>query len=200
LITWTQTTNDPLSELALKWTTDKIKWYTSFYHDLLNSRRETARKVMELGIGYPDVMWGPQIWTAWPVAPYITGASVRMWEEYFPEAQVYALDINKEILFNEGRIQSHWFDQSKAETYPLEQIGCDFDFIVDDGSHRWEDQLLALHTLAPLTSLYVIEDTGYMPHEEAEAKAKALPYKTEFVAFENKRLPGDRGSCMVVWP
>jgi hypothetical protein len=199
LTKWETTTDDELSQLALKWTTDKIKWYTGFYHSLLNGKRD-AKKVLEIGIGYPAVMWSPETWY-WPIQPYITGASVRMWEEYFPQAQVYALDINREILINEGRIQSYWFDQSDITTYPIEQIGTGFDFIVEDGSHKRDHQMTALMAFVPLLApggIYIAEDCGYMNHDELVQLCREIPYDTQLVEFHNTRLQGNFAACVVV--
>lgn len=172
---WTCTFDDELSQLAIKHGTDKLKWYTSFYHELLKDRR-AAQKVMELGIG--------------------TGASLRMWREYFPEAQIYGLDRN--VIPIPG-VTTMRFEQSDPETYPLL---CDFDFIVEDASHQPADQLTAMLELAPRTKLYVIEDTGYMEHEELLRFAANIPYPYEVVEFVNPELQnmGDRGSCIVVRP
>ena len=145
-------------------------------------------------------MWGPHNWY-WPIKPYITGASARMWEEYFPQANIYALDINKEILFNEGRIRSLWFDQSDPRTYPLEALGQDFDVIVEDGSHRKDHQLTALKTLVPLLApggIYIAEDCGYMSHTELEQFCAEIPYETELVEFKSRWLPNDFAACVVI--
>lgn len=196
---WETTTDDELSALAEKWTTDKIKWYTSFYHSLLKDRRD-AKKVLELGIGYPDVMWSPQTWY-WPIKPYITGASLRMWGEYFPEATVYALDCNPNVLINEGRIKSFWCNQADPKSYPLKELGTEFDFIVEDGSHVPWHQLEAIKVLVPLLrpgGIYIAEDTGYMsPNEMSDFSAK-IPYQHEVVEFSNPRLQGDYASCVVI--
>ena len=192
ITSWTCTFDDPLSQLAAKYGTDKLKWYTSFYHELLKDRRD-AKKILELGIGSPDCM--PE--------GYKTGASLRMWEEYFPQATIYGLDHSCGTLINEGRIKSFFFQQSYENTYPLQELGTGFDLIVDDASHKWYDQLKALGILSPLTSLYIIEDTGYMTHNEARTNTRFLNKWTnaEFVPFWNPNLPaGDRGSCIVVWP
>ena len=198
---WECRFDDELSKLAEKWTTDKIKWYTSFYHSLLKDRRD-AKKVLEVGIGHPGCMWSPESWY-WPIKPYITGASIRMWEEYFPEATVYALDCRKDILINEGRIKSFWCDQAAASSYPLEALGNNFDFIVEDGSHFPGHQLTAIRMLVPLLrpgGIYIAEDTGYMDEEELREFCSRIPYSYETVEFHNSKIEGDRASCVVIRP
>ena len=178
---WECRFDDPLSQLAAKHGTDKLKWYTGFYHSLLKDRRN-AKKVMELGI--------------------LNGASLRMWRDYFPLAIVYGLDHDKNALIQENRIYSLWFEQSEVGTYPF---GNDYDFIVEDASHQWNHQMTALLALAPILApggIYIMEDTGYMPIEEVERKASEIPYPYEVVEFINPELQrmGDRGSCIVVRP
>src|SRR4029077_13951854 len=108
-----------LCALAEKYGTDKRPepkghGYTHFYHSLFSERRESVKKVLEIGI---DV-----------------GASLRMWEEYFPNATIYAIDADEARLINEGRIKSLQCDQS--DTKRLRDIalvlGGGFDFIIDD--------------------------------------------------------------------
>jgi len=124
-----------------------------------------------------------------------------MWEEYFPEAEVYAMDIKPDILINEGRIKSFWFDQSDARTYPLEQLGSNFDFIVEDGSHNREHQLVALKTLVPLLApggIYIAEDCGYMDHDTLVQFCRDIPWPSELVEFKSRWLPREFAACVVI--
>ena len=34
------------------------------------------------------------------------GASLKMWEDFFPNASIFAADIDKDVLINKGRIKS----------------------------------------------------------------------------------------------
>jgi len=138
---------DLLSQLALKYGTDKcpqIKHpYTPFYYGLLKEKRESIKKVLEIGIA--------------------TGASLQMWQEFFPNAQIYGIDTNPEALFNDKRIKSYLYDQTKESDLLelIRNIGPDLDLIVDDGSHRRVDQIFTCQTLMPLVKkdvIYIIED------------------------------------------
>lgn len=147
--------NTPLCDLALKWGTDKAgsHEYTEFYYDLFKDKREGVKKVLEIGIGRPESMW----------KGYRTGASLYMWQEFFHNAEIYALDIVKEILINEGRIHSFYCDQSNEESLKeaLRLVGNDFDLILDDGSHVPRHQILTAQILSPALSkdgVYIIED------------------------------------------
>lgn len=160
--------NTPLCDLARKYETDKGGWhlrygggdsdtchnYTPTYHLLLNSSRERTNRVLEIGVN--------------------AGSSLRMWRDYFPNANVYGLDIRKEVLFEEPRISCFFADQSNARSLEgaMEaiqlcegQIGpVQFDLIVDDGSHEYDHQIVSMLTLLPYikdTGFYIIEDMAY---------------------------------------
>lgn len=144
-----------LCRLAQKYGTDKVH-YTPFYSLLLESRRLSTQRVLEIGIGSPEAMKH--------VAGYKPGASLRMWEEYFPHAEIYGMDIDPRVIFSEGRIQTYQAHQGVPLQYAsfVEHAG-PFNLIVDDGSHNVSDQYVTaatlLHRLAP-GGLYIIEDVN----------------------------------------
>src|SRR5262245_22315577 len=84
----------PLCELARKFKTDKLDphHYTQEYHRLLSGRRATVRKVLEIGV------W--------------KGRSLRMWEEFFPHARIYGVDVDPKRVFSAGRIACFECDQA----------------------------------------------------------------------------------------
>ena len=147
-----------LCELADKYTTDKggrstvyggvpgdtCHAYTPAYHAMLGDRRGDVRRVLEVGVN--------------------AGSSLRMWEEYFPQAEVIGLDIRPEVLFTAGRIRCYRADQGSRESLlaAVDQAGGGlFDLMIDDGSHQDAHQILTAETLLPYLApggLYVIED------------------------------------------
>ena len=153
-----------LKALAKKWGTDKALYYCDFYDELLTDRRESVRKVLEFGIGDPKTMLASV--ARMNQRSYITGASLQMWEEYFPHASIFGLDYNQNILINRGRIQSYYCDQGDPDCYKTiyPMLGKNFDLVIDDGSHLMIHQLLCLKMLFPLLKiggLYVIEDAPW---------------------------------------
>ena len=119
----------PLCKLAYKYSTDKcprIKHvYTPFYYDLLKDRKHTIKKVLEMGIGVKETM---------PYYPrYQTGASLRMWRDFFPNAMVYGADISPKALFEDERIKTYLCNEKKEEDIKelVEQTGPDIDLFVD---------------------------------------------------------------------
>ena len=151
----------PLCEIAYKHQTDKGEHhgYTPHYWELLKNSREKVTRVLEVGIGYAS-RHHPAYW------PF--GASLRMWEEFFPRAEIYGMDIAPEVLINKGRIKSFLGDQSNACSLmdTIQKIGGDFDLIVDDGSHMLEHQVLTAHVYLPFVrhgGFYIIEDVNEHP-------------------------------------
>ena len=172
-----------LCELGVAWGTDKhddIHFpengdLASFYHSLLKDRRDTTHKVLEVGIGTEEAMRHTG-------KSYTPGASLFMWEAYFPNAEIYALDIASEVLVNQGRIRSHLCDQGSIESLQsvLPFLGTGFDFIVDDGSHNPEHQVLTAKAFLPLLApggIYAIED---IPLAARGYVASSIPWKSEF--------------------
>lgn len=126
--------------------------YTPVYSDLFSKRRETVRNVLEIGVN--------------------NGVSLRLWEEYFPNAQIVGLDNGDNnpnfLSINTERITCYLADQSNpasllgALPYSLgHERRAKYDFIVDDGSHVLSHQIISLRTLLPFLEpegVYVVED------------------------------------------
>jgi hypothetical protein len=152
-----------LCELSVKYRSDKFDGgFTQFYDLILGSRKIT--KLLEIGIGTPKIMQH--------VPDYKAGASLRMWEEYFPDARIFGIDIDPAAMVNEGRIQSQEFDQQKkADLIAAAQwTGAGLDLVVDDGDHSPISQVLGAVTLMPFLSddgIYILEDVHH-PHEVSE--------------------------------
>lgn len=131
-----------LCQLAEKYGTDKLYHYTPFYDLLFRGIRGNVRAVLEIGVK--------------------DGASLRMWADYFPGAKIYGMDI-KPAPLNDDRIFAFFGDQSKeADLQHAGELG-PFDLIVDDGSHKANEQILGAVTLMPFVregGLYIIEDVN----------------------------------------
>lgn len=120
----------------------------SFVYDLLfRDRREKVELVLEIGV--------------------LKGASLYMWEKYFPKAFIYGIDLHTYDQYPDGkftdRIQVFRADQGEEEELleTMDKIGKKFDMISDDGSHETSDQIISLKTLWPFLKddgLYIIED------------------------------------------
>jgi hypothetical protein len=167
-----------LCELAKKYGTDKVTHrYTTHYHNALEAIRNRENepvKILEIGI------W--------------KGASLLMWEEYFPNGKIYGID-------NGHHASIRWdYDGHRIQTLKAEQTDRKalldfarefgpFDLIVDDGAHTQSAQQVSFGCLIPHVSLcgrYIIEDL-------------ATPYNWAKEGFTWGRiaLPGFRDSTLV---
>lgn len=181
----------PLCAIAKKHMTDKGEHhgYTPVYHGVLDERRNDIKRVLEVGIGYKNATYNAY----WPF-----GASLRMWEEWLPNAEIFGMDIHPEVFINEGRIKSSWTDQSSSIHLidSINKIGGKFDLIVDDGSHILEHQILTAHCYLPYLAeggMFIIEDVNKDPQEVAARLPKG--YKVR--AFKSRAEP-DHAYCLLV--
>ena len=110
--------------------------YTDYYSSLFDHARNDIKKIFECGIGTnnPDIPSSMGI-------EYEPGGSLKMWRDYFPNAEVYGADIDKNILFESERIQTFYVNQLEKDSIKKmwDNIGEDnFDVIIDDGLHTYD--------------------------------------------------------------
>lgn len=168
----------PLCRIAYKYGTDKcpqIKHsYTTIYYELFKDKTNRVKKILEFGIGHYKGMENQKTCHDPGLDRlYHRGASLYMWREFFPNADVYGADIVKEAVFDDERIQTFVCDErdEKQVKQLINKIGSDIDIVVDDASHKVNDQIKLAQTLLPLLrygATYVIEDVG---HSKKIAKA-----------------------------
>ena len=146
-----------LKRLGHKYATDKVTvhGFHVAYASHFQRLRKDKLKVLELGIGGEDYELG--------------GASLKMWEEYFPNSQIIGVDLYPKSELDGGRIQTIVGDASDPEFLAelVEKHG-PFDIVIDDASHKVHDTLVSLFGLIHAVNsggFYVIEDiqTSYWP-------------------------------------
>lgn len=135
-----------LDELALSAGTTKSSachYYTKVYEKFFEVLREKQIRFLEIGI--------------------YKGDSVKMWEQYFPNAELHFIDINLDKCehFSE-RSRYHLIDQSNITALQTfgNNVG-EFDIIIDDGGHTMVQQINSFKALFPFVKkggFYVIED------------------------------------------
>ena len=173
----------PLCKLAYKYKTDKCPQirhlYTLAYHKILKDNRKSIKKVLEMGIGAKKTM--PH------VKNYKVGASLYMWRDFFPNAQIYGADSYHSTMFEDERIKTFLCNEREKEELEslIKNTGSDIDLFIDDGSHRQEDQVFMCRTLMPLLDrgvMYIIEDIV-----DEQAIVEALPeYDCEIINIYSK--------------
>lgn len=135
--------------------------YTQYYHQLFEPMRYKNIKLLEIGIGTLDNQYPCNMNAV--NRKYQPGASLRGWRDYFPNAQIYGCDIDKNVLFTDDRIETFYVDQTSHDSL-WHQI-CNnnhvYDIIVDDGVHHFPTNFNVLKTIygkvAP-GGYYIIED------------------------------------------
>lgn len=149
---------DPLSELALKFGTDKYgsHYYTPHYYRNFKHLCGSQLKILEIGVGgYEDKQVGAE--------------SLKMWKEFFPNAQIVGVDIEDKRHLSEERITI--LKGSQVDLGFLDQVVQNhgpFDIIIDDGSHQNQHIITTFEHLFPTLAsegVYVVEDiqTAYWP-------------------------------------
>ena len=110
--------------------------FANIYALLFGSQRQEIFKVFEMGIGTKDLSLPSNMGSYGP-----SGASLRIWRDYFPNALIVGADIDKLILFQEERIKTYYVDQLSTDSIDelWQSIGeGDFDIVIDDGLHTVE--------------------------------------------------------------
>lgn len=160
-----------LTSLAQKYGSDKgsnqlknpYPWpphtYSTYYEALFGHCREKITKVFECGIGSSD-----QSVLSNMTSSGATGASLRMWRDYFPNAIIVGGDIDPKTIFFEDRIRSYVLDQTNPELINSfwQSVGEDqFDIIIDDGLHTYNAGITLFEnsfTKLKPDGVYIIED------------------------------------------
>jgi len=136
--------SNPIYDLGIKYATDKVTHheYHIMYDFFLQSLYNSKGSILEIGID--------------------SGKSLKMWQELFPNAFIYGMDINKD--YSGERFYVIKGDQSNiADLNRVKDTiqNTNIFFINDDGSHIPEHQLLTFNTLFPTLcegGVYIIED------------------------------------------
>lgn len=142
---WDQKTSW-LDRFAVHYGTDKAEsahGYTKYYEQHLDYLKNRPCTILEIGI--------------------LTGASLRMWHNYFVAAKIIGIDVSppinnlpqEQLIKNGGRIEVVLTDIKHYQ--PTEPL----DVVIDDGSHQAEDILIAFDLLWPAVKpggWYIIED------------------------------------------
>lgn len=137
-----------LAELADHSRTDKntTHSYLPLYDQLLSLRRETAKNVLEIGVQ--------------------DGGSIKMWHDYFPQAQVYGVDIMEKSKIwsdlRQDRITLYTQSDAYAQHFIENILGNKrYDVIVDDGPHTLASMLVVMTEYSRLLAddgILIIED------------------------------------------
>lgn len=140
-----------LIELVDNSRTDKntVHSYLDLYQKVLEKKKYTAKNVLEVGIHY--------------------GGSIKLWSEFFINANVYGLDIIPYYdIWNELKKNNRIILYSSTDAYNetffktnLLNKNIKFDFLIDDGPHSLESMVKFIHLYTQLMTddgILIIED------------------------------------------
>jgi len=147
-----------LLELVDNQRTDKNTYhsYLELYQTLLENKKESAKNILEIGIG--DHYQG-----------ITNGGSIKLWNDFFINANIYALDIlpidsvwdgiknnNKIILYTSIDAYNEEFVANEFLNKNIK-----FDFILDDGPHNLESMIKFIKLYSQVMAddgILIIED------------------------------------------
>ena len=133
-----------LDSIGHKFRTDKNSGFHNYlnkYDFFLNKFRDKEMNVLELGV--------------------YKGASIAMWEEYFPKATIYGVDINEECGAYGGDRKKILIEDLSHESRIKKLADIAPEIVIDDASHLWSHQIKALYGLLPCLpsgGVYILED------------------------------------------
>jgi len=138
-----------LTEIGKSFNTDKATYhnFTEFYDNYFNNLRNESFKVLEIGI--------------------FKGESLKMWKEYFPNSEIYGLDITNLKHLEEDRIFIEQADQTDIHRMNTVFPNTKFDIIIDDGGHSMYQQQLTL-----ISMLHRLKRGGYFIVEDLHTSLK----------------------------
>lgn len=166
--------------------------YTQIYSAFFSNARDKVSNLFELGIGSVN----PGI-SSHMKNIYKPGGSLRAWRDYFHNADIFAADIDKDILESEDRITKFYVDQTNKEVIENmwaspELANKQFDIIIDDGLHTFKANKIffenSYHKLDD-SGIFIIED---IPNAELDyfrnqlaAEARDLEFSTRLLQLKH---------------
>lgn len=156
--------------------------YTTIYSVIFGKLRDQPLRIFELGLGTNN----PELESTMG-ANGRPGASLRGWRELFPHALIYGADVDRDILYEENRINTFYCNQldkvaiQDLWSQPILQGG--MDILIEDGLHTFEGNKSfldgSLEQVRP-GGFYVIEDI----HQKEIAR-----WSSELETIYTKRFP-----------
>lgn len=173
--------------------------YTEKYESLFEPLRLSVRSVVECGIGTQD-----------PGVPCNMGAdgkpgaSLRVWRDYFPNAEIIGLDIDPRTMLSEERISTYVVDQTNPVSIAQfwAQSGLrDVDIMIDDGLHTFEaNRTLFEHSIQHMRpgGHYIIEDLSFQSLEAFRDVLASSPHWVEIVRLQRSGMAFSDNALVVI--
>ena len=162
--------------------------YSDFYSLLFDHCRDNFKNVLELGIGTNN----PNIESSMG-KEYSPGSSLKVWKEYFLNANIFGADIDKDILFQEERIKTFFVDQLDEISIKdmWKKIGfIKMDLIIDDGIHTLDGcKIFFDNSIEYLRDdgIYIIEDVDPIFLNELNNHLIKKKYTTKIIKLNSRK-------------
>jgi len=151
----------------------KISAHTITYSFLFNNLRQNVNSLLEIGVGTIADHTSPSTFRGilqyFP--EYKPGGSLRAWRDYFPNANIFGVDIAEDCKLDENRLKTFIFDSTDVQKCNQELDLLTFDVIIDDGAHDADSQAKTFknlfHRVRP-GGYYIIEDIGGVPGGQSD--------------------------------
>ncbi len=170
--------------------------YTTFYYSIFNRLSEKPLRVFELGLGTNNINLASNMGRDGR-----PGASLYGWQEFFPNAQIFGADIDRDILFNTDRIKTFYCDQTNPESIKTmwneTDLHSNFDIIIEDGLHTFNANVCffenSIHKLNP-GGYFIIEDIIYNEEDLFVNKIKEWENQYKDCSFKLLNIPSFRNN------
>lgn len=134
--------------------------YLDTYEKLFSNKKETAKNVLEIGIGSFKEK---------------NGGSIKLWRDYFTNATIYGMDILSsdhvmDELLNDSRIILYTSTDAYNEDFFNNNIlnkNIKFDILIDDGPHTLESMITFITLYSQVLNddgILIIEDVQSIEH------------------------------------
>ena len=140
-----------------------INGYSDVYDHFFYPWKDKYITLLEIGIGTLNPTHSNMLFWEEKYPEYRPGASLRAFKEYFPHGLIYGIDVNEDCMISdEERIKTFLMDSTdKITSDDIFGSLSKFNFIVDDGDHRYETQIKTFENFfGKLRSdgVYILED------------------------------------------
>ena len=167
--------------------------YADIYELMFRLRRSDVELLVECGIGTND----PSFVSSMGVNGK-PGASLYVWKDFFPKAQIIGIVIDSNILFEDDRITTYQCDQTSSDSLKnfcniASLTLSSIDIIIDDGLHEFhagKSMFESMNKYLALDGIYVIEDVSqsdYIPYKDYFAKLETQ-FTVQFVNLQRPSL------------
>jgi cephalosporin hydroxylase len=171
-----------MESLDINWTDkDTTHSYIDVYEGLFSRIRSSCKNIMEIGVQ--------------------NGGSIKLWNDYFPNAMIYGLDVDiyqnrcRELSPRVRFIQADAYTPECATTFETDL----FDVIIDDGPHT-------LDSMCKVVDLYyrTVKPGGYLIIEDIQDMSwipsikEHVPVAASWSVFDRRVIKNRYDDVMIV--